>query len=80
MITVKSQLVQHTWAAISLILVLGALSMIWPGIIAVSLGVLLLLQSFSDSQDLAVLSWKGVGNVSIVFASIWRPGLPGIFL
>ena len=78
MITVKSQLVQQMWAAITLVLVLGALSMIWPSIIAVSLGVLLLLQSFSDSQDIAVLSWKGVGNVSIVFASIWRSGLPGI--
>ena len=78
MSTVKSRFVQHTWAAIAFVLVLGALSMIWPGIIAVALGVFLLLQSFSDSQDIAVLSWKGVGNVSIVFASIWRSGLPGI--
>ena len=78
MSTVKSQFVQHTWAAIAFVLVLGALSMIWPSIIAVSLGVLLLLQSFSDSQDIAVLSWKGVGNLSIVFDSIWRSGLPGI--
>ena len=80
MITVKSQLVQQMWAAITLVLVLGALSMIWPSIIAVSLGVLLLLQSFSDGQDIAVLSWKGVGNLSIVFDSIWRSGLPGILL
>jgi hypothetical protein len=54
--------------------------MIWPGIIAVSLGVLLLLQSFSDSQEIAVLSWKEVGNLSIVFVSLWRPGLPAILL
>ncbi len=80
MITVKSRFVQHTWAAITLVLVLGALSMIWPGIIAVSFGVLLLLQSFSDSQEIAVLSWKEVGNLSIVFVSLWRPGLPAILL
>ncbi len=78
MAAVKSRFVQHTWAAIAFLLVLGVLSMIWPSIIAVSLGVLLLLQSLSDSQDIAVLSWKGVSNVSIVFASIRRSGLPGI--
>jgi hypothetical protein len=33
MITVKRQFVQRTLAAITLVLVLGALSMIWPAII-----------------------------------------------
>ncbi|MBX3332166.1 MAG: hypothetical protein KF722_17310 [Nitrospira sp.] len=47
MITVKSQFVQRTLAAITLVLVLGALSMIWPAIIGLFLGVLLLLQSCS---------------------------------
>ena len=72
MITVKSQFVQQTLAAITLVLVLGALSMIWPAIIALFLGVLLLLQSCSAEQEIAMLSWTEVGNVSTVFASFRR--------
>lgn len=79
MAAVKSRFVQHTWAAIAFLLVLGVLSMIWPSIIALSLGVLLLLQSFNDSQEIAALSWKEVSHVSIVLASLRRSGLPGIF-
>ncbi|NJN69160.1 MAG: hypothetical protein HC801_01820 [Nitrospira sp.] len=75
MSTVKSQFVQHTWAAIAFVLVLGALSMIWPSIIAVSLGILLLLQSLNADQEIAVLSWKEVGNVLIVLASLRQSGL-----
>lgn len=44
MITVKNQLAQLTSAALILVIVFGVL-MIWPGIIALFLGVLLLLQS-----------------------------------
>ncbi|MDH4082746.1 MAG: hypothetical protein OEV99_03610 [Nitrospira sp.] len=79
MITGKSQLVQYTWAAIALVLVFSALSMIWPGIIAVSLGVLLLLQSVNANQELALLSCGEVGHLPIVFSSLRRSGLPAIF-
>ena len=79
MLRVKSPLVQQTLAGITLVLVIGALSMIWPGIIALFLGVLLLLlQSCSAGQEIAVLSWIEVGNVSVVFASLRRPGLTAI--
>ena len=79
MTTVKSQFVQQTLAAITLVLVLGALSMIWPAIIGLFLGILLLLQSFSAEQEIAVLSWTEVGNVPTIFASLRRPTLPAIF-
>ena len=46
MITVKNQFLQLTLSVITFVLVVGALSMIWPGIIALFLGVLWLLQSF----------------------------------
>ena len=79
MITIKSQFVQQTLAAITFIFVLGALSMVWPAIIAVFLGVLLLLQSFSAEPEVVVLSWAESDNVSVGFASLRRPGLPSIF-
>ncbi|OQW32633.1 MAG: hypothetical protein A4E19_04520 [Nitrospira sp. SG-bin1] len=78
MLTVKSPFVQQTLAGITLVLVLGTLSIIWPGIMALFLGVLLLLQSCSAEQELAALSWTEVGHVSIVLASLRRPGLPTI--
>lgn len=79
MMTVKSQFLQLTLSAITFVLVVGALSMIWPAIIALFLGVLLLLQSFSAEPDVAVLSWTEVGHVSLAFASLRRPGLPAMF-
>lgn len=78
MTTTKSQLVQHALTAITLVLVLGALSMIWPGIIAVFLGVLLLIQSFTASQEIAALSWTEVGHVPLVVSSLRRPALQTI--
>ena len=78
MITAKSQFLQLTLSAITFVVVIGALSMIWPGIIALFLGVLWLLQSFNAEPEMAVLSWAEVGNASIVFASLRRPGLPTI--
>ena len=78
MITVKSQFFQLTLAALTFFVVLGTLSMIWPAIIAVFLGVLLLLQSFSAEQEIAVLSWTEVGNLSVVFAALRRPDLPAM--
>jgi hypothetical protein len=78
MITAKSQFLQLTVSAITFGLVVGALSMIWPAIIALFLGVLWLLQSFNAEQEIAVLSWLEVENTSIVFASLRRADLPTI--
>ena len=80
MITVKSQFLQLTLSVITFILVLGALSLIWPGIIALFLGFLLLLQSCHADQEIAVLSGTEIDYVSIIFASLRRPDLPSIFL
>ncbi|MGZ8404231.1 MAG: hypothetical protein ACXW38_01035 [Nitrospira sp.] len=76
MITVKNQFLQLTLSAITFVFVIGALSMIWPAIIALFLGVLWLLQSFTAEQEMVVLSWAEVGNASIIVGSLRRPGLP----
>jgi hypothetical protein len=76
MITAKSQFLQLTLSAITFVVVIGALSMIWPVIMALFLGVLWLLQSFTAEQEMVVLSWAEVGNVPVVVASLRRPGLP----
>lgn len=78
MIKVQSQLVQQTLGAIALVLFFGALSMIWPAIIALLLGALLLLQSCGAEQEIVLLSWTEVSNLPIVYASLRRPGLPAI--
>ena len=78
MIMVKIPLIQQMLAAITFVLVVGALSMIWPAIIALFLGVLWLLQSLGAEQEIAVLSWLEVENASIVFASLRRSDLPVI--
>lgn len=51
----RSPLVQQALGGITVILVLGALSMIWPVIITLFLGIFLLLQSCSDEHELAAL-------------------------
>lgn len=51
------------------VMVVGALAMIWPSIIALFLGVFLLLKSCSAEQEIAGLSWTEIGNLSIVFGS-----------
>lgn len=56
MIRGTSQLVQLPLAVITFVLVLAILSMIWPAIMALFLGVLLLLlQSFSGELGVVVL-------------------------
>ncbi len=56
MISVKNQLVQRPLVVITFILVLGALSMIWPAVITLFLGaILLLLQSFGGELAIVVL-------------------------
>ncbi len=76
MITAKSQFLQLTLSAITFVVVIGALSMIWPAIIGIFLGVLMLLQSLSAEPEMVVLSWAEVGNAPIVFASLRRSGVP----
>lgn len=78
MIRVKSQSVQYAVEVVTFICIIGALSMIWPAIIAVFLGVLLLLQSFSAEPEIAVLSCTEIGNLPIAFASFRRAGPPSI--
>ncbi|MDF0665149.1 MAG: hypothetical protein P0119_03635 [Nitrospira sp.] len=56
MISVKNHLVQRPLVVITFVLVLGALSMIWPAVITLFLGaVLLLLQSFGGELAIVVL-------------------------
>jgi hypothetical protein len=47
MTTAQSPFIQHTLATLTFVLVVGALAMIWPGIIGLFLGVVLLLKSCS---------------------------------
>lgn len=53
----KSQWGQSMRAAVTCVLVLGMLSMIWPAIMTVSMGVFLLLHSWSAGEEFVVLSW-----------------------
>lgn len=76
----KSQVVQLPLAVITLMLVLSALSMIWPAIIALCIGILMLLQSFIGQQEIAVLSWAEISDLAIAVASLRRPDLPAIVL
>ncbi|MHC9063314.1 hypothetical protein ACYX34_11570 [Nitrospira sp. CMX1] len=55
MITAKGQFLQLTWTALTFVLVLGALSMIWPSIMALFVGLFLLLRSCHAEQSAAVL-------------------------
>jgi len=78
MMRTKSPLVQQTLAGITLILVLGALAMIWPVMITLFLGVLLLLQSCGAEQEIAALVWTEAGEWSIFIDSLRRPALLAI--
>ena len=68
--TRKSQLVQSMRAGITCVLILGTLSIIWPAIIALGMGVFLLLHSWSAGEEFVVLFWPKVGNLSFVFDSL----------
>lgn len=69
MITGKNQFLELTLSAITFVFVLGALALIWPGIMTLFFGVLLLFQSCSAEQKIAGLSWTEITNSSITFAS-----------
>jgi hypothetical protein len=77
MIKVKRQSLQLTLSVITVVLVIGSLSMVWPAIIALFLGAVLLLQSCCFEEVIAMLSWAEVENMSVV-ASLRRPGLPAM--
>ena len=68
MITLNNRFVQLMSAAILLVMVFGLLSLIWPVIIALFLGVLLLLRAFSAEQETVALWLTEIGNVPILFA------------
>ena len=79
MITQKIRFGQHALAAVTVVFVLGALTMIWPGIMALSFGIFLLLQSFLGAeQEIAILSWTEVSNVPTLFTSLRQCGSPAI--
>jgi hypothetical protein len=79
MITSKVRFGQHALEAMTVVFVLGALSMIWPSIIALVFGIVLLLQSFLGAeQELAILSWAEISNVQMVFTSLRRSDSPAI--
>lgn len=69
---VRNPLVQHALAGITCILVLGALSMIWPVIITLFLGLFLLFQSCSPEQEISALLWTEVDNWPIFVDSLRR--------
>ena len=79
MITVKSQFVQYLLTMATLFFVVGALSMIWPIILGLLLGVLLLFQSCCAESETAMLWWTSGGHVSLAFASLWDSSLAVIF-
>lgn len=56
MIMLKSQFAQQVLAVITLLLVLAALSIIWPMIIAVFLSILLLLRSLGTELEIVIVA------------------------
>ena len=78
MMTPKSQVGRHALEAMTVVFVLGALSMIWPGILALVFGLFLLIQPFGAGQEIAILSWAEISNVPMVFSSLRRSDSPTI--
>lgn len=78
MLTPQNQLAQTTLAVMLFILVLGMLSMIWPGIMALMFGLFLLLQSCGVGQEIAVLSWTEVSALPVTFTSLRPSGAPAM--
>jgi UPF0716 family protein affecting phage T7 exclusion len=78
MMTRRSQIGQHALEALTVVFVLGALSVIWPGILALVLGLFLLIQSFGPGQEMAILSWAEISNLPMAFTSLRRFGSPTI--
>lgn len=77
MIKVKRQSLQLMLSVITAVLVVGSLSMVWPAIIALFLGAILLLQSCCLEEMIAMLSWAEIGYMPNV-ASLRRSGLSAV--
>jgi hypothetical protein len=80
MVLIKRQFVEWTVMTITVFLVFFALSLIWPVLIALFLGVLLLLQYCCAGPQIVVLSWAGVNHLPIIFDPLRCPSLAVIFL
>mgnify|MGYP001356557603 CR=1 FL=1 len=78
MITMKSLFVQQTLVTMALFVALGALSVIWPAILAFALSVFLLFHSLGSGQEIVLLSGSEVTQMSILFTSLQRPALLAI--
>ena len=78
MISMKSPCVQQTLVATTLFAAIGALSVVWPAIIALGLSVFLLFHSLGAGQEIVLLSGTEVSQMSILFTSLQRPGLLAI--
>ncbi|OQW40524.1 MAG: hypothetical protein A4C66_02230 [Nitrospira sp. HN-bin3] len=79
MITMKSLFVQQTLVTMVLFAAIGALSVVWPAILAVAFSVFLLFHSLGAGQEIVLLSGTEVTQMSIVFTSLQRPGFLAIF-
>ena len=66
----KSPLAQQTASGMIILLVFGALSTIWPAILALFYGVLVLLQSCSADHEILALSVVEFWSLSSVAASL----------
>jgi hypothetical protein len=77
MIKVTRQALQLARSVIIFVLVIGSLSMVWPAIIALFLGAVLLLQTCCFEEVIAMLSWVEGEHTSVV-ASLRRPSLPAM--
>jgi len=79
MIAHKVRFGRHALEVMTVVFVFGALSVIWPSIIALSFGIFLLLQSFLGAeQAIAILSWAEVSHLPIALSSFRRFGSPAI--
>lgn len=79
MMTMKSPFIQQTLVAMTLFAAIGALSVVWPAIIALVFSIFLLFHSFGAGQEVVLLSGVDVTQMSILFTSLQRSGLPAIF-
>lgn len=79
MVIFQSQFFHLTCSAITLVVIFGALLMIWPAFFALFLTTLLLLQSCCAELKVMMLSWTEVGHAPIV-VSLRRPGLSNMLL
>ena len=75
MISVKSPFVQQTLVAMTLFAAIGALSVVWPAIIALGLSVFLLFHSLGVEREIVLLSWTEISHMSIILTSLHRPGV-----